>query len=227
MISRRLPPEEDDSTAVEFLEGVTSTPADATTGANRRWPAALGIVAVATLGLGSLMLSTQAPPNIAELHAIEVHFGDAFEIEWTDLAHGGEPAIESTRPKPMASTEPACLGFARPDWPAERRHPSVAHCINAESLDQLIDDDDVGAWQIVAGTDTWYLLYFPTPIEQFEAHVDNSSPLGPDRIHQGDSFVAIAVPTSSSDLTLTWNLRVGPSYRCHLDRLSAQPPTCA
>lgn len=227
MPSRRVPNHEEASRAVEYLDGVASTPADAMTATSWNWRIAIGIAAVVVLCLGLLIRPNQELASVAELQPIEVYFGDPFDVEWINLDQADEPTAESARPKPMASLEPACIGFARPDWPAESRHPSVAHCIKGESLDQLVDADDVGAWQIVAGTDTWHLLYFPAAIEGLEARVDDGSALGPDQIHHGGPFVAIAIPTSSTEVTLTWSLRTGPAYRCHLDRLSTQPLACA
>jgi hypothetical protein len=181
---------------------------------------------VAVLYVGFLLAPTYEDVTLARLYTTEVHFGDPFDIDWIELQGAPDPDTEFSRLLPMVGGDPPCVGFGRPDWPADRRHPSVARCVDAGSIDRLVGPDVVGIREIVAGVETWYFLFLSAAITDLEAKLNDGSMLGSDRIYQGGPYAAILVPTGTPDIALTWRLGVGGAYRCTIDLAADGPPTC-
>lgn len=215
---------------VEFVDGVTKIPgADARSGhrVRSRWQTAAVIATVAALYLGFLSWPRDEETTPATVHNIGVHFGDPFAIDWDELVSASsEPTDGDTRPIPMAGVHPPCVGFARPDWPVESRHPTVARCIDEEDLTNLTDDGTVGLWQVVAGTETWHFFFFADDVSGLEANLVDGSPVQADRLYVGGRFAAALLPSDSTGTTMSWRLRLGGRYDCTLDRQPSGQPAC-
>lgn len=191
------------------------------------------MAATAVVLFALLLLPTGAEVEDGRLYPVEVRFGDAFEMDWSaiePLAGGGHSA---GRPLPMVSVDPPCVGFWRPDWPEDQRRPSVANCADAGDIAAFEGEDDgVGlVREVLAGPDTWYLLWFgvaPTEVEAMVGTGDGDlQPLEPDGIHRLGRTVAIVVPTERGPLQLTWEVGGGARYRCDLGRPRADAGSCS
>lgn len=193
-------------------------------GAPGRRRTVAGVLLVAALALATLLVEPTARATTGELRVLEVGFGQPFEVEWSALEPTGSTEVADGQPLPMTSPSPPCVGFGRPDWPEERRQPSVAHCANAATVDGL-GPGVVGLVRVVpVGDETWYVLRFgrpPTELVVSPLLGDAIPPLfaeGPD--------AAILLPTASSGVRLRWREGDGRTYRCDLDRSGPSPVGC-
>lgn len=218
------------SSTVEFVDGVTATEAsDSPSGrrARSRWQMAAVIASVAALYVGFLAWPRSEETTPATVHNIGVHFGDPFAIDWVELTSASpQPTGDDTRPLPMAGVHPPCVGFARPDWPVESRHPTVARCIDGEDLAHLTDDGTVGVWQVVAGAETWHFFYFADAMSDLEATLADGTTVEADRLYVGGRFAAALLPTDSTGTTMSWRLGFGGLHDCRLDRQPSGQLVC-
>lgn len=174
---------------------------------------------VLVLGVGLLAVGPAAPePEPGRVAPLQFRFGDPFELDWIDLPLVAGGATSRQRPQPMVDRAGQCLGFARSDWPAGERHPSVAHCLDGAGLERLAEPDAVGVHRIAAGLDTWIFLFFDGPVAELEIAIATGagSIEGPAPVHQTDSIAAVLVPTSASEVTIGWRRADGARYRAVL-----------
>lgn len=214
------------STAVEFLNGVSDTPEQGRSTTRAPLRTAAIVAMVAALYLGFLFAPGDEGLTTARVHPVGVYFGNPFGVEWTELQNLEPSAVTPAGLVPMAGEQPPCVGFGRPDWPPEKRHPSVARCIHPAGVEQLLEDKAVGVWTIVAGTDTWYFLFFAKDVVEVDARSEDGAPIDPSSIYRAGMFAAVLIPTDSTGLSLTWKLQTGGPFSCHFDRLTAGPPSC-
>ncbi len=173
------------------------------------------------LGLGSILLVSgpvlpEPEPEPGRVASLEFRFGDPFALDWIELPQVAGGAARE-RPQPMIGRDGRCLGFTRSDWPADDRHPSVAHCLDGDEAARFAAADAVGVHRIMAGLETWFFLFFDGPVTELEIAVDlragGDAIDGPPPIHQGDRIAAILVPTSATEVTVGWRRADGGRYR--------------
>lgn len=170
---------------------------------------------VAIVGLG-LMLLVGGPglvePEEGRAVTLEFRFGDAFAIDWAELPEIATAAPATRGPQPMIGTDGRCLGFGRSDWPAWERHPSVAHCLDPDSIAELDGPDVVGVHRIAAGPDAWYYLFFAGPVTALDIDVEPAADSAASSLHRADAIAAIRVPTSVTSIEVDWRFG-GDRYR--------------
>lgn len=181
-------------------------------------PTVLAATLALALGVGLLAVGPATPgPEPGRAAPLEFRFGDPFELDWIELPKVAGSTASHRRPEPMVGSEGRCLGFARSDWPAGQRHPSVAHCLEGSSLDRFARADVVGVHRIVAGPDTWFFLFFDGPIAELDIAITagpgGSAFDGPPPVHRTDSIAAVLVPTSAAEVTVGWRRVDGGRYR--------------
>ncbi len=183
----------------------------------------LTVALAAAVGLGLTLLLAgpvlpEPEPEPGRATTLEFRFGDPFALDWVELPQltGG---AASERPQPMVDGDGRCLGFARFDWPADERHPSVAHCLDGDQLERFAGADAVGFHRIAAGLETWFFLFFDGPVAELDIAVDRGvgdggeGVAGAPPIHQGDSVAAILVPSSAGEVAVGWRGADGGRYR--------------
>lgn len=196
------------------------------------------VVAVAALFVGLLVTATAPPPQAAGLVTVDSHFGDPFAVDWLPMEAQHQLPSPANRPLPMVSVAPACVGFERLDWPESNRHPTVAHCADADAIDAMTDTDVAVVRKILAGADTWYLIRFgaeprsvsvafPPATPAPEAPATKTSAPRPAESKTdpmswlAGPYVAVLLPTDSGPFTVTWDAG-GTSLTCRFGlRLTA------
>ena len=232
-VNRKSHPEAATPTSVEFLSGVTSAQRQSAETRPSAWSLLAGCGVIALLYLGFLLIPIQAEATTAQLRTVDVHFEDPFTVDWIELQAtvepSGDPATDNetqyTHLLPMVGADPVCIGFGRPDWPADKRQPTVARCVDDASLGALVGPEQIGLRRIAAGADTWHFLFFESDVGMLEAESADGQ-LGPDRIYIGSSFAAILVPTETTKLDLRWNLVARGPFECSLTDSPRAAPGC-
>lgn len=169
-----------------------------------------GVLAVVAYGM-VVLLASLLSEDWAEVHPVEVRLGDPFAVDWVAL-EGEDGTVDEVRPPPMASLGPVCVGFGRLDWPAEKRAPSVAHCVVPSSLVGFESDELIVVREVMAGDSTWLLLLFGGEVEpRPEALVvelgGDANGATPVEVRRSGSFAAILVPNERrNDLRLEWTV---------------------
>ncbi|MEM9135474.1 MAG: hypothetical protein AAF962_26455 [Actinomycetota bacterium] len=188
-----------------------------------RWQRRLrrgGLLAVVVYGVAVLLVSIVSQGR-AEVHPVEVRLGDPFDAEWVAL-QGEDGTVSEGRPPPMASLGPVCVGFGRLDWPAEKRAPSVAHCVEPSSLIGFESDELIVMREVVAGDSTWLLLLFggemePTPEALMVELAGDASGTTTTEVRRSGSYAAILVPNERrNDLRLEWTVAGDGRSSCRL-----------
>jgi len=207
---------------VELLSEVAD-PAAPSAGASRgQHLAPLVVALIMILGLGLVLLVAgpvlpEPEPEPGGVASLAFRFGDPFALDWVELPQVAGGAVARERPQPMIDRDGHCLGFTRSDWPADERHPSVAHCLDRGQADRFAGADAVGVHRIAAGLETWYFLFFAGPVAELEIAVDpgagGDAIDGPPPIHQGDTIAAILVPTAATEVTVGWRRADGGRFR--------------
>ncbi len=229
MRARHEPQRSGGPSTVEFVDGVTAAEATDSPFDRRgrsRWQTAAVVVSVGALYVGFLAWPRTEETTPATVHNIGVHFGDPFDIDWVELVSDSpRSADDDTGQIPMVGVDPPCVGFARRDWPAESRHPTVARCIDGEDLEQL-SGGSVGVWQVMAGVETWHFFFFSDDVSDLDAVLADGTPVDADRLYLGGRFAAVLLPTDASGTAMTWRLRPGRLHHCRLDRQSTGELVC-
>lgn len=196
---------------------------------SRRVTTLAAATAVVVIAVGVVLVTVPfgSGSRPGRLVVTSARFGDPFALDWVSLEPVDGRSLPASRPLPMASLDPPCVGFGRPDWPEADRHPTVAHCGDRSDLAGLDDDDLALVRTILAGADTWYLFRFGAPPVAITAELSpngedaggrpdgGAGPVGGDPVvHQNGPMGAVSVPTGSGPLRVEWELAGGIRRHC-------------
>lgn len=181
-----------------------------------RWRRALVVAAVAVVYFGVLAVSGADQPTVTMAARPAVfHFADPFSVEWFPLeATDGGSGPAGTRPLPMGSDRPPCVGFGRPDWPEPERQPTVAYCIDAATAG-LLDGRAVAVKEHLAGFDTWYLVLLGTEVGELDVVVGDDL-LAADRIYRSGSVLGLLLASDHEGASLAWTTDDGGCRRAEV-----------
>ncbi len=208
--------------------------------ASRPARALVVVAALAAVVAGVLMtIRTGQPVETGRLHLVEARFGDPFDVEWFAIDDDGEgatvPIGSAATPRPMASLDPPCIGFGRPEWPEDRRQPTVAHCADPAALTPLSSGDVALVRAVLAGDRTWHLLRFGR--DPADVTIDLDLGTGTEqgagttagvggRVTWSGPYAAVVLPTGPGPYRLGWTETGGRRYRCTIDLAGPAPPSC-
>jgi len=148
----------------------------------------------------------------SQIRSPEVSIGDAESHRWTVLKNDADTNRADFPRSLIAADSQLCFGFERIDFGLPIR-PSLARCVERETLRDLQEDSIASAFVIKTGLDTWHVIAFGSPIDEFTIVGDDNEDLAPDRIFLGDGVIVLRLANDIQIESMSWT--VGRSrYLC-------------
>lgn len=197
-----------------------STPVGSPTSDGGRTVARVGLVIV-LLAVGVLvavMISKDAEVRRGR------QVSSSSDVAFRQASVGGwEPLVPTSGqlragfPEPMVwRSDRVCLGFARVDFDADNRRPSLARC-ERDMSDQPLDVDEIRSLHAIqSGFDTWHFIEAADRVEAVSVTLSTGDALSGDRIHLSDSTIALLLENGRDLLSISWTTRA-QTFRCDSD----------
>jgi hypothetical protein len=148
----------------------------------------------------------------SQIRSPAASIGDAESHPWSVLDNeAGMSRPEFPRPL-IAQDTRLCFGFERLDFGTPVR-PSLARCVERETLRSLSENGIASIFVIKAGLDTWQEIASGAPLDAIDIVGADNTKVSAERIFIGDGVVAMRLPNDLRIKSVSWT--VGRSrYRC-------------
>lgn len=136
---------------------------------------------------------------------------------------GWEPLIPTAGelrdgfPEPMVwRSDRVCLGFARADFGADVRRPSLARCEQQPPDQPLAIEEIRFLHSIESGFDTWHFLEAADRVDTVDVSLSTGESLSGERIHLSDSTIALRLENGRDLVSIRWSTR-SQTFECLTD----------
>ena len=188
-----------------------------------RLRAALAIGLVVAVIVAAALISRDPPAR--EGHQVssiaEISLRQASVRGWKPLV----PTTGQLRdgfPAPMVwRSDRICLGFARADFGADVRRPSLARCERRPPDRPLAAAEIRLLHSIESGFDTWHFLEAADRIDTVDVTLSTGESIDGDRVHLSDSTIALRLENGRDLMSIRWSTGA-QSFECLTDPLAWQ-----
>lgn len=120
-------------------------------------------------------------------------------------------------PQPMVwRSDGICLGFARADFAAETRRPSLARCERNPPNRPLAADEIRLLHSIESGFDTWHFIEAADHVDRIAVSTSTGQPVSADRLHLSGSTIGLLLENGRDLASIRWSTG-SQTFQCRTD----------